>query len=239
MTMPLLGFRRPSGRALGHPLVWMGRELTIDALTGQVGTLTRAATAAPTDSYAVARTVVHSQPAWQTNTTHSRTGLLLGTNANLAWALPVLPQAMSGMVEFIENGTISTANAGVWYLGNDGATGARLYLDSTGTQYRLTHNNGSSSVTATMTGTAPTTGQRVRLRWWLYSDGKVYLRQSINGAAETGPAASGTLALASAWAGTTCRLNSLGTANLGNTVALGAVVMLGNQTETVLAAALT
>ena len=239
MTLPLLEFRRQSGRALGHPLVWLAREFTVDALTGQVGTLTRAATAAPTDGNGVARTVVHSQPAWQTNTTHSRTGLLLGTNANLAWALPVLPQAMSGMVEFVENGTVGSAGAGLFYLGNDGATGARLYLDSTGTQYRLTHHNGSSSVTATMTGTAPTTGQRVRLRWWLYSDGKVLLQQSINGAAETGPAASATNTLAAAWAGTTCRLNSLGTANLGNTVALGAVVMLGNQTETVLAAALT
>lgn len=239
MTMPLLAYRRETERALRHPLVWLGRELTVDALTGQAGTMTRAATATPTDSVGTSRTVVHSQPAWQTNTTHSRTGLLLGTNANLAWALPLIPQAMCGMVEFVESGTLTTASAGVFYLGNDGATGARLYIDSTGSQYRLTHDNGSAAVTATMTGTAPTSGQRVRLRWWLYSTGSVQLWQSINGAAETGPSASGTNALATAWAGTTCRLNSVGTANQGNTVALGAVVMLGNQTEATLLAALT
>lgn len=239
MTMPPLAFRRDSGRALRHPLVWLARELSVDALTGQAGTLTRTATAAPTDSYATARTVVHSQPAWQTDTTHGRTGLLLGASETLAWPLPLIPQAMSGLVEFIENGTLGTASDAIWYLGSDAASGAHLYIDSTGTQYRINHYNGTSTVSATMTGTAPTSGQKVRLRWWLYSDGKVDLWQSINDAAETSPAVSGTLALASAWGGTTCRLNSKGTANYGAMIGLGCVVMLGNQTESTLKAALT
>jgi len=239
MTLPLLGFRRDTGRAARHPLLWLGRDLVVNAHSGQAGTFTRAATAAPTDSYSVARTVVHSQPAWQTNVTHGRTGALLGASTGISWPLPLLPQAMSGMVEFIEGGTVTTASAGLVYLGNDAATGARLYLDSSGTQYRVTHHNGTSPVTATMTGTAPTSGQRVRIRWWLYSDGKVQIWQSINGAAETGPAASGTLSLATAWAGTTWRVNSAGTANYGVTNALACVVMLGNQTEAVLGAAIT
>lgn len=239
MTLPPLGFRRTTGRAYRHPLVWLGRELAVNAQTGQTGTFTRAATAAPTDSYSTARTVVHSQPAWQTSTTHSRTGLLMGTNANLAWSLPLIPQAMCGMVEFVENGGVAVANGGVFYLGNDAATGARLYIQSSGSQYRLVHNNGSAAVTATMTGTAPTTGQLVRLRWWLYSTGSVQIWQSINGAAETGPAATSTNALAAAWAATTCRLNSIGTSNAGNNIYGGAVVMLGNQTAATLLAALT
>jgi hypothetical protein len=238
VTLPLLGFRRQTGRALGHPLVWLGRELTLRALTGQAGTLTRTTTAAPTDSHGVARTVVHSQPAWQTDTTHGRTGLLLGSTAHLAWPLPLIPQAMCGMVEFIELGTISTAGAGLFYIGHDGVTGARLVLDATGSQYRLTHHNGSASVAVTMSGTAPAAGQRVRLRWWLAGDGSVRLWQSLNDGAETGPSPSGALALAGAWGGGTCRLNSVGTANQGTTLALGTVVMLGNQTETTLRAAL-
>jgi len=239
VTLPLIGFRRESGRALRHPLVWLGRDLAVDALSGQVGTWTRTTTAAPTDSYGVARTVVHSQPAWQADVTHGRTGALLGASTGISWPLPVLPQAMSGMVEFVEGGTVGTTGAGLFYLGNDGATGARLYILSSGTQYRLGHHNGTSAVTATMTGTAPTVGQRVRIRWWLYSTGSVQIWQSINGAAETGPAASGTLALATAWAGTTCRLNSYGTGDYGVTLALGTVVMLGNQSEATLLAALT
>lgn len=239
MTLPALGFRRTTGKAYRHPLVWLGRELSVDAQTGQAGTLTRTTTAAPTDSYGVARTVNHSQPAWQTNTTHSRTGLLLGASETLAWSLPLIPQAMCGMIEFIENGTLGTASDAIWYLGNDGATSAYLNLDSSGTQYRINHYNGTSTVTATMTGTAPTTGQKVRLRWWLYSDGKVDIWQSINDAAETSPTLSGTLSLAAAWGGTTCRLNSKGTGNYGAMIGLGCVVMLGNQTEATLLAALT
>lgn len=239
MTLPLMGFRRATGRALRHPLVWLAREADTAALTGQAGTLTRATTAAPTDSFGTARTVVHSQPAWQTNTTHARTGLLLGASENLAWPLPLIPQSMCGMIEFIENGTLGTANAGVFYLGNDGATGARLVVSSSGTQYRVLHDNGSASVTATMTGTAPTSGQLVRLRWWLYSTGSVQIWQSITDAAETGPAATATNALTAAWAGTTCRLNSVGTSNAGSNLFLGAVVMLGNQAESTLLAALT
>jgi len=239
VTLPLIGFRRETGRAYRHPLVWLGRDLVVDAHTGQAATFTRAATAAPTDSFSTARTVVHSQPAWQTNVTHGRTGLLLGASTRIAWDVPVLPQAMSGLVEFVENGTLGTASAGIFSLSNDAVSGARLFIDSSGTQYRVTHHNGTSGVTATMTGTAPTSGQRVRLRWALSATGTVQIWQSINGAAETGPAASGTLSLAAAWGGTTFRLNAVGSSNHGAMIGLGAVVMLGNQTAATLAAALT
>lgn len=230
MTLPTLAPRRTANRLGRHPLVWIARELSLSALGGQVGTHTRAATATPTDSYAATRTVVHSQPAWSYVSGQLVTGLLLGTNANLAFALPILPQAMGGMIDFVENGGLGTASGGVWYLGNDGATGARVYVDSTGTQYRVTYTDGTTTRTSTMTGTAPTTGQRVRLRWELTASGTIQIWQSINGAAETTPGASAATTLPAAWAGTTMRLNSVGTANQGANIYLGCAVMLGTVT---------
>lgn len=100
------------------------------------------------------------------------------------------------------------------------------------------HNNNVSSVTSTLAA-APTAYQRVRLRWLLLSTGSVQIFQSIDGAAETTAAASGTLALATAWAATTTLfVNGFGATNIGTQINLGVVVMPGNQTQATLLQAL-
>ena len=91
-----------------------------------------------------------------------------------------------------------------------------------------------------MLAAAPSNGDLVRLRWKIeIATGKVQLWQSINAAAETtGGLSAGGLAFA-AW-GTTqrLRLNSVGTANLGTTLALGLVVAIGDPTQAQLLSAL-
>lgn len=240
MTIPALAFRRTTTRAGRHPLLWTARAaLSVDALSGQVGTLTQAGAVSTTDTSGGTVSVNQAQPPWSYVAAQTATGLLLGTGTKgLAWPLNILPQAMCWMVDFCENGGLAVASGGVAYLGNDGATGARIYIDSTGAQYRVTYTDGTTTQTVTMTGTAPTSGQRVRLRLTLSASGTIQLGQSINGGAETVPAASAATALPAVWTGTTGRLNSVGTANYGANIYLGIVVMAGDQTAAVLQAAL-
>ncbi|HEV8455175.1 MAG TPA: hypothetical protein VGQ24_09805 [Gemmatimonadales bacterium] len=228
MTMPGLGFRRGATRAYRHPFVWEAQELTIDALTGQTGTMTRAATATPTDSFAATRTVNYNQPAWHYTAAKLKTGLLLGTNAELYWDVPLLPGAYGGAVHFIENGGKAVVGGGVWGFTNDAATGARIYIDATGSFYRITYTDGTTTRTNTLAA-APVTGDEVWLRWGLTSAGVAQIWQSINGAAETTPGALTALALPAVWAATVkMRFNAIGlSANRGNNIYLDGAVLGG------------
>lgn len=239
MTMPALGFRRTTARVARHPIVWRARTLGVNADNPITGTMVRAATAAPTDTVGTARTVVHSQPAWQYNSGKAKTGLLMGTNAQLGWPLPIAPQAMMGAVHFIENGGKAVVSGGVWYIGNDAATGARFYIDATGSFYRITYTDGATTRTNTLAA-APSNGDEVWLRFGLTLAGVAQIWQSINGAAETTPGALAALALPAAWSATagvtTCHLNSVGTANQGNNLYLDFAIMLGAPALTALQA---
>lgn len=238
MTLPGHAFRRTTTRGTRYPLLWVARRgLSIDALSGQAGTLTQAGTVSTTDVSGSTVSVNHTQPPWSYVSGQTVTGLLLGTGTNkLAWPFTVIPQVMCGMIDFVENGGLGTASGGVW---SNGSATARLWLDSSGTQYRMNYSDGATTRTATMTGTAPTNGQRVRLRWTLSASGTIAIAQSINGAAETGPAASAATALPAAWTAATAYLNSVGVGNYGSNIYLGCVVMIGNQSAVTLQAALT
>lgn len=230
-------FDRRVTLASRHAFNWVARTGKLDILSGQTFVLTRTTTATGVDGAGANYTAIHSEPAYKYVAGQALTGLLLGANDLLAATLNLLPQAMCGCVRFIENGTLAIASAGVWYLGLDAATGARLYLDATGTQYRLTHHNGTSPVTSTMSGTAPVAGDLVELHWRLAADGKVKLWQRINGGSWTAATESGALTLAAAWGATTTRLGSVGTANPGNNVYLGVVVDPGDLAVDLLVAA--
>ena len=180
---------------------------------------------------------MHSEPTLAYHAGQGLVGLLLGAADSADWTVPILPQASCGLVRFIENGTLAIASAGVFYIGLDAATGARLYIDATGTQYRLTYHDGATAVTSTMSGTAPVAGQLVELRWRLAADGKVKLWQTINSGVETAATESAGLTLAAAWGATTVRLNSVGTANQGNNIFLGAVLDPGDLSIDLLRAA--
>lgn len=201
---------------------WESAELSLTAVTGEVGTYTRPNVSSAPDSLGVGGTKANDQPRWHwvdldgDGVRETPSLELGGTSELIRWDYLALPNvALTGLIEFVEGGAIAVVNAGVCYIGNDGATGARLVVRSTGTQYQIVHNNGAAAVTSTMAGTAPVVGQRVRLRWELFASGSVRIHQSIGSAAETSAVASGTLTPAAAWGDTRLRLGSIGTANLG------------------------
>jgi len=204
---------------------WRGERFDLQALSRSPNqtpvTLTRAATASPVDVNGNTRQANHYQPAWDIvdwdgDATRETPALRLGANDTLYHEYFAYQQALTLYVEFVENGTLGIASAAVIYLGNAGNTGARLWIDATGTFYRVRYHNGTTEVTSTL-GTGPTTGQRVRLRATLASTGAVQIHQSINGAAETSASASGTNAIPSnaTWSANQLYFNSTGDTNKG------------------------
>jgi hypothetical protein len=149
---------------------------------------------------------------------------------------PYTPQAMTLYLKFVERGTITVPSAAALYVGNAGNTGARLWIDSTGTAYRLNHHNGTTLVQVTL-ATGPTIGDSVELRAVLNVDGSIQLGQSINSAAETTTATSAVNALATAWSDTLCYLNTTGTTNPGAIAVQALKAMRGVPTLTALRAA--
>lgn len=216
MTLPAL-FSNRTSRVSRLPFHWRGDRAQLTALSGQAATMARAVTAAPVDYNAVARTVPRDRPAWQHedwdgDATRETLALLLGTSDTIYWPVPVLPAAMTVYLEFIQVGAIPAVSTTIWYLGNSGNTGARLWIDSSGSFWRARHHNGTTEVTATLAA-APASGNRVALRVQLASTGTIQIWQSINGAAETTPGASGTNTLAAAWSDTRLYGNSTGATN--------------------------
>jgi hypothetical protein len=131
----------------------------------------------------------------------------------LYWTLLAAPQPLTLYVKLVQGAPIAYAG-GIAYLGNSAGSGARLTIDSSGSFYRLTHNNGSTSVTVTLAA-APNMSDVVELFATLFADGSVQLSQSINGAATTATAQSAANALATAWSDTRLYLNSIGAATIG------------------------
>lgn len=245
MTLPSFGFRRGPALARRYPLVWQARDLSLNAQTGQVGTLVRALTAAANDSAGVSRTLNYHQPRW---TYENAVGLRLGGASGgvteyLTWDLPILPVTMSGLFDFTEFGTAANAGgASLGSLGTNSTTSPKAYWTSNASgQYAVTHDPTGSAAVVSTAGVTPTTGQRCRFRWWIYSDGAVQSWMSINGGAETAGSKSAAKTFGAAWAGTpTLWINTIGTTfTYGHTILHGVVVALGNQTQANLLEALT
>lgn len=209
-----------ASRTIAH---WRGDDVSVNLLSGQLGTFTRAATATLVDTNGTSFTAAQSMPRfeprdWEATSARTHMGLLMGTSDRLLFAADWRPRAFAFLLEFIEAGTIGTANAALCSVSNDAITGARFAVDVNVNLYRVRFHNGSAEVTATLAA-APTSGQRVVLRGQVYADGSVQMWQQINGAAETATARSAAPAggLASAWGtGALLRLNAFGTGNAGS-----------------------
>jgi hypothetical protein len=195
---------------------WDGSLALLDSDQGVPGVFVRAATlGSVSDGVGATYTAPHSMPAWEMrdldgDTVRERCGLRMGTADFLRWAAAPAPQALSGLLEFIETGARTTAGATLFALRDDAAAGAGLWLDTSGSYYQLNYSDGTTTRTATLTTGQPAVDEQVRLRWTLSSTGVITLWQSINGAAETTATATA-LTLPSAWAtGAKVRLNSRG-----------------------------
>lgn len=223
------GFARTTELAARHPFVFLARRLGLTAESGQVALIERTGAAEPADSFAGSRTMVAKQPAWEHDAGLGLVGLLLGASSAARWDLPILPQACSGLVDLIERGAVATAGAGLWSLANDAATGARLWIEADGTYYQLKYSDGTTTRISTM-AVAPTLNARLRLSWSLSSAGVAQLAQRVGSGAYVNGSTPAALALPAAWgSGFRLRLNSIGTANFGSGLYLGATVLLGVQ----------
>jgi hypothetical protein len=217
-----------SVRRLGVPQIrplarfaWEGARLSLTAVTGQVGALTRAATGALIDRTGATVTAAHSMPRWEardwTGTgVRDHVGLRMAAD-DMAWPLTLTPETGTLLVDFSEAGTRTTSGAGLVYLGNDGQTGARLTLDSNGTNYRATIHNGTTSESVTATGAAPTTGQSARALVQLRDTGSTWevrlWLDVLSGAGDELTAWSTPIARATTWgSGTALRVNRVGSA---------------------------
>jgi hypothetical protein len=195
---------------------WDAAPAALESVCGRTATYARAETlSGVTDGAGTTYVAPHSLPAWEMrdadgDSVREAVGLRLGTADVLSWPAPPAPQAMAGLLAFIETGALVDEDATVFAIANDAVTGARLWIDTSGSYYRLNYSDGTTTRTATLTAGQPTSGQSVRLRWTLSAAGVVSLWQSINGGAET-TATAAALALPAAWGdGARVRLNSRG-----------------------------
>lgn len=205
---------------------WQARRGSLEAITGQTGTLIRAATGTAVDITGTTYTAGHSMPRWEhrdflAGGARYELGLRMVAD-DLTFDANWRPETGTLYVEFSEEGTRTTANAGLVYLGNDGQTGGRLILDSDGTNYRATIHNGTTSQSVSLATATPTTGQMARLAVQLEDTGgnqRVRLLLSVNGGAVTTTAYSSTVARTATWGtGAKLRLNRTGSAGTqGNT----------------------
>jgi hypothetical protein len=107
------------------------------------------------------------------------------------------PQAQTWYSKIVEPTTpANQANNRVWEIGD--GSGALLSLMRISGGYRLTHNNGSTAVTADVSVTVAA-GNIVELLAWLYADGSVQLSASVNSAAAIVGTQSAANTLAAAW----------------------------------------
>lgn len=199
---------------------WQARRAALDAVTGHTGTLTRAATGTAVDSLGTTYTAGHSMPRWESrdyNATGVRDTLGLRLAADdLTWDANWLPETGTLLIEFSEEGTRTTAGAGLLYLGRDDQTGARLTVDASSNQYRATIHNGTTSQSVSLATSTPTTGQMARLAVQLDDTGgnqRVRLLLSIAGGTTTTTSYSSTVSRAAAWGtGAKLRVNRVGSA---------------------------
>lgn len=207
----------PVSQCLHH---FRASDRVLRTVDGGKGTLTRSATATITDTNGATFTAGYHQPVFESNTMSvdgvsvASMTLRLGASDRLVFDHDARPMAMGVVVEFVQ--ASPSSDQALLSITDDAASGARFRIDWSGSQWRVGFHNGTTDSTATLSGTAPTAGQTVRLWGWMYDNGtqmSVQLNQSINSAASTATAISTLVTRATAWAtGAKLRYAALGTA---------------------------
>ena len=220
--MPSRAVRRAGAPVLQPAALfsWHGRFASLDALTGQVGTLTRASNVAVQSTGGPNPTVVDGYPAWYAYSgwAPSPDPAVLGLytpSGDLTWPLDAAPQSLTVLLEGINTeGATPVNGGGVLHLGNDGATGNALSIVGTATTYQLTLTTGAGSVTSTLS--SPVGNVRWRLLVQLEDNGttqRVRFGISISESVLNMEAWTATLTRAAAFpSGSKVRLNRIGSA---------------------------
>lgn len=132
-------------------------------------------------------------------------------NYSLPFTQP--PVEMSVYVRFIEKGTALAGGVAVC-ISTVAAATPNLQIYTAAGVYRAFHHNGSTAVDVPL-GVGPALGDTVELLLRLFGDGSVDITQSLNGGASTSSTQSAANALAAAWSGPLCWLNSSGNTGYG------------------------
>ena len=126
----------PALRRTGVPLLrsaarfhFLAARRSLDAITGQVGTLVRAATGTSLDSNGATITWPHSAARGEVRTVSGATryGLRMGAD-DLTWPCDFGLEAATFYVEFVQLGAAIASGAGVAYCGRDDQTGDRVSI---------------------------------------------------------------------------------------------------------------
>lgn len=217
MTAPYI--LPPATRRLTPPTVrsvarwrWLGRLLSLDAMTGQVGTLTRAATGTALDSLGGTITWPHSAARWEIR--GGRGGLRMATD-DLTWPCTFTPEAGTLLVDWTQL-TALTNGMGVLYIGDDAQSGNRFSLrGGAGNTLVAELRIGGNTSTATLTGTVATNDAVVAVVQ-LDDDGtnqRVRIGAYVNGATVAFSSYGTAIARGTAWAaGAVVRANRIGSA---------------------------
>jgi hypothetical protein len=139
------------------------------------------------------------------------TGVAVTRGAD-SYSLPFTapPQELSVYTKFVEGGSISTNGARLWQVSNAANATPAALVSVAGGVYASEQDTTAGGV-ASGVSPAPSIGLGVENLARLFGDGSVDDTQSIAGGSATSGAQSAALALAAAWSGQLCWLNSAGT----------------------------
>lgn len=241
-TLPGIDFRRTTEEAARYPFLWRARDLSLNAQSGQTGTYTDTVGESADDSFGATMNCKYNQPVWSYNSTYSRMTFRPRASAkSVTWPVPVKPQAMCGIVNLIDVGSSgSTYSAGLWDLSNGAGTGARIFLhtvDSGTLYFELVYTADGITFRRSVMAATVNSGISARIRWQLTSAGVAQAWISLGGDPEVAGSIPSASALPSSWGGTTMSLNWAESV-YGASAYTDCVVMMGNQTAAVLAAAI-
>lgn len=201
----------------------------IDAVSGQVATLTRTSTATLTDSAGATVTVPHSRPRPEPRMFSGVTeiGLRVSTE-DLTYPWAILPETGTFLIEGINLGTAQTSGMGLLYVGRDDQTGTRLAVRGTGTTFDVTFTNAGGLTSVATFGAVVSNGDAFQLLIHLDDDGtnqRVRIGGTDAGVPVTLSAYGTARARSATWGtGSVLRLNRLGSAGTQGNAWLRSVV---------------
>lgn len=130
---PLSGraVRRVTGPALQSTALfhWAARSQSLTAYTGQQGALVRASSDYTEDSNGVGISSGYARPRWFGSSWLGTPAAFLycHTADNMTWPITFPLQTMTILLEWVNLATTQTSGAGLFALGKDDSTGARVY----------------------------------------------------------------------------------------------------------------
>lgn len=187
--------------------------LSLDALTGQAATLTRASTSTVLDSTGASVAVGYGVPRHEVRPWYSGTaaGVRFGTD-DCTYPLDWRPEAGTLYVAGRNTG-VAQGSGGLVYLGRNDATGARLWVAGTSGSLAVTLDNGTTTSTATL-GASVASGDQLELAVQLDDNGtnqRVRIGGRVNGAPVAWSAWGSSIARAATWgSGALFRVNRIG-----------------------------